>query len=65
MIPYMHCIPNCMSAVKCLDNKPVVMISTIDNGNPTNTVNVKDSRKAMKERWILQLKLVSRFQTHF
>jgi len=54
-----------MSAVKCLDNKPVVMISTIDNGNPTNTVNVKDSRKAMKERWILQLKLVSRFQTHF
>ena len=34
-----------MSVVKWLDTKPVMMISTIDNGNPTNTVNVKRRKK--------------------
>ena len=34
-----------MSVVKWLNTKPVMMISTIDNGNPTNTVNVKRRKK--------------------
>ena len=34
-----------MSVVKWLDTKPVMMISTIDNRNSTNTVNVKRRKK--------------------
>jgi len=34
-----------MSGVKWLDTKSVIMIVTIDNGHPTNTVNVKRRKK--------------------
>ena len=41
-----------MSVVKWLDIKSVMMISTIDNGSPTNTVDVKRQQKAKKQRWM-------------
>lgn len=34
-----------MSVVKWIDTKPVTMISSIDNGDPENTVNVKRRKK--------------------
>ena len=37
-----------MSVMKWLDTKSVMMISTTNNGNPTNTVNVKRNNKCTK-----------------
>jgi len=34
-----------LSVVKWLDTKSVMMISTIDNAHPTNTINVKRRKK--------------------
>ena len=39
-----------MSVVKWIDTKPVTMISSIDNGDPENTVNVKRRKKGHEKK---------------